>query len=60
MSEKVSHIQRVHHETDAIAKQNAYIRDVISKSLEILRSPVPDAFLGRKTQEPFPKEEELG
>ena len=39
------------------AKQARLIRKVIADSLEILRkSPPPDTFLGRKTQEPFPKE----
>lgn len=25
------------------------------KSIELLRQPLPDTFLGRKTQEPFPR-----
>ena len=34
-------------------------RQVVKRGVEILRqSPVPDTFLGRKTQEPFPKDEE--
>jgi hypothetical protein len=38
-------------------KQARLMRKVIADSLEILRkSPPPDTFLGRKTQEPFPKE----
>ncbi len=44
-----------HHlnrETDAI-------RDTLTRSLQILRScPTPDTFLGRKTQEPFPEEDQ--
>ena len=40
------------------AEQQRTIRDAIARSLEILRSAVfSDTFLGRKTQEPFPKEE---
>ena len=34
------------------------MRESIALSREILREPVPDTFLGRKTQEPFPKEGE--
>jgi hypothetical protein len=34
------------------------MNDVIARSRELLqRHPVPDTFLGRKTQEPFPREE---
>jgi|SwirhisoilCB1_FD_contig_41_2419280_length_372_multi_1_in_0_out_0_2 hypothetical protein len=32
-------------------------RETIKASLEILRQPMPDTFLGRKTREPFPKGE---
>ncbi|MGX9431858.1 MULTISPECIES: hypothetical protein [Bradyrhizobium] len=28
----------------------------LRQSLELLRQPRPDTFLGRKTQEPFPKQ----
>jgi hypothetical protein len=34
------------------------MRDSIARSREILKGVLPDTFLGRKTQEPFPKEEE--
>lgn len=35
-------------------------RQIASEGAEILRqNPTPDYFLGRKTREPFPKEEEL-
>jgi len=41
------------------AEEQRTIRDVLARSLEILRrAVVPDTFLGRKTQEPFPKEED--
>jgi hypothetical protein len=34
-------------------------REIVKRGNEILRqSPVPDTFLGRKTQEPFPKDED--
>jgi hypothetical protein len=35
------------------------MRDAVARSLEILRSALPpDTFLGRKTHEPFPKEDD--
>lgn len=34
------------------------IRDILASCMEALRSPVPDTFAGRKTQEPFPKEDD--
>jgi hypothetical protein len=33
------------------------IRETYRISLELLRRPFPDTFLGRKTQEPFPKQD---
>jgi hypothetical protein len=41
-------------EQDAMQADQA--REVIHRALEVLRSPTPDTFLGRKTQEPFPFE----
>jgi hypothetical protein len=41
-----------------IADQNAQMRDIIAKAMDVLRTPVPDTFLGRKTQEPFPREDD--
>ncbi|MGX9431853.1 MULTISPECIES: hypothetical protein [Bradyrhizobium] len=29
-------------------------RELLRQSLELLRQPMPDTFLGHKTQEPFP------
>ena len=50
-------IFRPDQETDA--KQSASIRDLIANCIKMLReSPVPDTFLGRKTQRPFPNQEE--
>lgn len=34
------------------------VRNIIAKAREILEKPMPDTFLGRKTQEPFFKEDE--
>lgn len=45
-------------ESDATAEQNARMREMRAKALELLRAPFPDTFLGRKTQEPFPKEDQ--
>ena len=39
-----------------IAEQSAITRTLIARCLEILRAPRPDTFLGRKTQEPFPRQ----
>jgi hypothetical protein len=36
----------------------ARTRDVVRRSREALEQAVPDTFLGRKTQEPFPAEKE--
>ncbi|GGI34303.1 hypothetical protein [Bradyrhizobium guangdongense] len=47
-------IRRIHNEASAIAEQNAQMREQIAKALELLKAPVPDTFLGRKTQKPFP------
>lgn len=32
------------------------MRKIYERSRELLRLPIPDSFLGRKTQEPFSKE----
>lgn len=50
------HIHRVHLLTAEIVAQNAVIREVIAQATEILKTPVPDTFLGRKTYEPYPIE----
>lgn len=49
-----THTRRVYDEAAAIARQNAYMRDIIARSFEILKQSVPDTFLGRKTYDPFP------
>jgi hypothetical protein len=55
MREK-THIRRAHALISEIAEQNAATRELMAKSLEVLRLAQPDTFVGRKTQEPFPKE----
>ena len=34
------------------------VYDAIARGLEILKAPLPDTFVGRKSQDPFPKEKE--
>jgi hypothetical protein len=34
-------------------------RQALRASLEVLRDPMPDTFLGRQTQTPFPNEDEV-
>ena len=47
-------IRRVHNLAIEIAEQNARLRELAAEALKVLSQPVPDTFLGRKTQEPFP------
>ncbi len=54
MPDTVSRIHRIQDETAAITQQNASMREVIAKCLEVLKIPVPDTFLGRRTHDPFP------
>ena len=40
-----------------VDRQNDFLREKIAQSTELLRKLAkPDTFLGRRTQEPFPKE----
>ena len=48
---------RAHDSATKINDQNARMRELVAKSIEALKLPMPDTFLGRKTQEPFPKED---
>ena len=34
-----------------------YMRELVRKSLELLKHPSPDTFAGRKTQGPFPSQD---
>ncbi|MBR0844990.1 hypothetical protein JQ607_32740 [Bradyrhizobium liaoningense] len=56
MPGKDDHLRRIHDEAAAIARHSAHIRDLLTRSFEILQQPLPDTFLGRKTYEPFPTE----
>ncbi|MBR1160797.1 hypothetical protein [Bradyrhizobium elkanii] len=53
----VQSVFRVHDEAVQIAKQTALVRDLVAWAAELLKLPLADTFLGRKTQEPFPQEE---
>ena len=54
-----SPFQAFRPDEEADVKHARSIRDLIAQSIRILRgSAIPDTFLGRKTQEPFPREEE--
>jgi hypothetical protein len=50
-------IQHIQNEASAITAQNAQMRDQIAKAIDILKAEMPDTFLGRKTHEPFPRED---
>ena len=51
------HIHYVHNHVSEIAEQNALVREAVRRALEMLRKPIPDPFLGRKTHEPFPADD---
>jgi hypothetical protein len=44
---------------DLAATHLELMREAIAKSREILKGPAPDSFTGRKTQEPFPSEDDI-
>jgi len=53
--------RRIYHssQTDAaIFKAREELRRAKEKAADVLKRPKPDSFLGRKTQEPFPKDSE--
>ena len=42
-----------------VDKQIADSREITARAMELLRSePKPDTFIGRKTQDPFPQEDD--
>ena len=48
---------RTHRDSDQ--EQLEQVRGLLAQSLDVLRNnPVPGTFAGRKTQEPFPQEED--
>ncbi len=44
---------------DVDAQHLRLMHGAITESREILKSPLPDTFAGRKTQEPFPTEDDI-
>jgi hypothetical protein len=49
-------LQNSMNDEDARAAERAH--ELVGKATRVLRDSVPDTFLGRKTQEPFPKQDE--
>lgn len=49
--------QRIYHLLETDAKLTAQIRQALAEAREILKSPLPDTFLGRKSFEPFSHED---
>jgi hypothetical protein len=43
---------------EQIARAAERAHELVDMATKALRDSVPDTFLGRKTQEPFPKEDE--
>ena len=43
---------------DQEAQHLRQVYEAIARGLEILKAPLPDTFVGRKSRDPFPKEEE--
>jgi hypothetical protein len=50
--------QRIYRTLEIDAKQAAQIRQALDAACEALKLPPPDTFLGRKSFEPFPREDE--
>jgi hypothetical protein len=44
---------------DVDARHLKLMHEAVAESHEILKSPVPDTFAGRKTQESFPTEDDI-
>ncbi len=55
--------RHLHHylmSTHQVARLIADTRELMARSMALLKStPVPDSFVGRRTHEPFPREEDL-
>jgi hypothetical protein len=48
--------KRPANDNSELARIMSATRDLVTQAGKLLRVAVPDTFLGRKTQEPFPKE----
>jgi hypothetical protein len=51
------HIRRVYDVASEIAEQNALMRELLAKCVQVLKASPGDTFIGRKTCEPFPIED---
>jgi hypothetical protein len=52
-------VQIFQPDQEADAEHIRTVRDALARSLQILKESIPpDTFLGRKTQEPFPREKD--
>jgi hypothetical protein len=51
-------IHRIYCEAAEIAAQTAFVREIVARSAQVLKAPLPDTFLGRKTHEPFEEQRE--
>ena len=59
MADNPFHIFRIPSSLkDQEAQHLRQVYEAIALGLEILKAPLPDTFVGRKSQDPFPKEEE--
>ncbi len=46
------------HPQSELAPVVRQFHEIITQAQRLLNEPMPDTFLGRKTQEPFPRESE--
>jgi hypothetical protein len=44
---------------DIDARHLKLVHEAIAKSRDLLKNALPDTFAGRKTQEPFPKKDDI-
>ncbi|OPY95174.1 hypothetical protein A5906_09650 [Bradyrhizobium sacchari] len=51
-----NHLSHARNLAAEFAAQTDLMRQLVAEAAKVLQLPVPDTFLGRKTQEPFPWE----
>lgn len=56
MDDRRTVLGKLAREKAAIDELVSQTRDVVGRSVNLLRTPTPDMFLGRKMQQPFPNE----
>ena len=54
MKDLTRHAYRVYNAAVEIAEANARMLEVLAKSAELLKAPLPDTFLGRPNHDPIP------